>query len=97
MIFVSLSVYSLSACCQKSNDEAFKTFTFIKDNFTADIQMYMKTGLLSDAQNGPVDCENWATTELLGRARRKENLINALQDLESEWPAIVKEGKKTDH
>ena len=77
-----------------SNDEAFKTFTFIKENFAADIQTYMKTGLLNEAQNGPVDCENWATTELLERAKRKENLKKALQDLKSEWPAIVQEGKQ---
>ena len=52
----------------------------------------MKTGLLSEAQNGPVDCENWATIELLERAKRKENLKKSLQELKNEWPSIVKEG-----
>jgi len=88
------SIYPMSACCHISNEEAFKTFTFIKENFTHDIQAYMKTGLLSEAQNGPVDCENWATIELLERAKRKENLKKSLQELKNEWPSIVKEGLK---
>ena len=54
----------------------------------------MKTGLLGEAQNGPVDCENWAATELYERAERKQCLKKALQELESEWPEIVKEGKQ---
>lgn len=84
--------HTLSACYHISNEEAMKTFMFIKENFASDIQMYMKNGLLGEAQNGPVDCENWAATELFERAERKQKLQKALLDLENEWPQIVKEG-----
>lgn len=87
-----LSLHTLSACCHITNEEAMKTFAFIKDNFTSDIQLYMKNGLLGEAQNGPADCENWAANELFERAERKQNLKKALLDLATEWPPIVEEG-----
>ena len=79
-------------CGHISNTEAEKTFAFIRDNFITDIQAYMKSGLLNEAQNGPQDCENWAAAELFDRAQRKVNLKKALLDFEEEWPPIVKDG-----
>eukprot|EP00794_Sanderia_malayensis_P006070 gene6070-6772_t len=80
-------------CNHISETTAQKTFNFIRENFIHDIQTYTKSGLLSEAQNGPTDCESWAALELYERAERKANLRKAL-DHESEWPAIVQNGTK---
>ena len=90
--FPTFSIGSVVTCSHVTTQEANRTFSFIKENFPKDIKAYMKSGLLSESPNGPQDCEKWAAAELFERAERKINLKKALQDLENEWPPIVKEG-----